>query len=166
MDCGATCERLSEYLDEVLSPSDTQRVAAHLSTCKACRSQLDDLRVTKGVLAIEPVPMPSEGFWERMHADVRSHSASVPAPRGAARPWQEWFGLKRPIPRALAAAVVLAVLVLATVFMRPGAPPAAPDDVDDYIAQHAEHSAAYPMSDWSRMTFVSSEVNAAQTGGQ
>lgn len=44
MDCGQCSENLTAYLDGELSAVDSDRVRSHLSACKACAGELDELR--------------------------------------------------------------------------------------------------------------------------
>ena len=164
MDCGRSRECLSQYLDERLSQREMRWMAAHLEGCSACRAEFDGLRVTKTALQHEPVPPPAAGFWTGMHARVREECASLPAPRPDPGAWLRALGQGWRLPKAVTAAAVAAGLVLAVLSARPGHPPAARDEIDSFIAQHAEYSAARPLGDWPRMTFVSSEINAAGPG--
>lgn len=165
-ECENIKERLSEYLDEALSGREMRRVAAHLSTCEACRQEFDDLRVTAAVLQREAVPSPAPDFWAKIYAQVRQQSATIPAPRRSERLKSLLRGLVRiwSLPKALATGAAVAVVLFMAFFLRPMEPPALADDVDDLVAQHAQHSAAHPLSEWSRMTFVSSEVAFRQVG--
>jgi anti-sigma factor RsiW len=158
--CGTVREHLSEYLDEALSGREMQRVAAHLAACEVCRREFDDLRVTKAVLQREAAPSPRPDFWAKVYADVGRQSASIPAPRVSVRAWLRQLLRTWTLPRSLAAGAAVAAVLLAAVFWRPLGPSASVDDVDDFIAQHAYHSAAHPLSDWSNLTFISSEMNA------
>jgi len=163
-DCEMVRERLSEYLDEALSGRETRRVAAHLATCEECRRTFDDLRVTKAVLGREAVPPPAPDFWTQVYAEVRRQSTSIPAPRRRVGAW--WSALVRvwSMPKGLATGAAVVAVLLAAIFLRPLEPPALADDVDDFITQHAHHSAALPLNNWSRMTFIRSEVNALKAG--
>lgn len=155
---------MSEYLDEALSRREMQRVAAHLSICAACRQELEDLRVTATALQREAVPPPAPDFWAKVYAQVRQQSATMPAPRRSVGAWLNRLVRGWSLPKALATGVAVAVVLLVTIFLRPMKPPALADDVDDLVAQHAQHSAAHPLADLSRMTYVGGESFPRQVG--
>ncbi len=56
-------DRLSEYLDDELSPAERTELAAHLETCHDCRVTLDELRaVAAHAAALAPRP-PANDLW-------------------------------------------------------------------------------------------------------
>ncbi|MBI3909654.1 MAG: zf-HC2 domain-containing protein [Armatimonadetes bacterium] len=162
--CDWVGEHLSAYLDEALSGREMRQVAAHLITCHACRGALDDLRATKQALQGAEMPRPAPDFWPEVYAQVRQKSVSLPAPGISRSTWRAQLAGVWTVPRALATAAAMAAMLLLSILTRPTAPPAsAPDDLGEFIAQHAQHSTAYPLSDWSRMMFIGSEANAPAT---
>lgn len=103
-------DRLSEYLDDELSPGELLALEEHLRGCPACRTTLEQLRAVKvraGSLAeSQPGPHVWRGIAERIGApDVAvDHAGDELAARRAARrirfPW---------VQAGIAAAAVLAI---------------------------------------------------------
>lgn len=74
-------DRLSEYLDEELTPGERSAVEAHLGDCPDCRRLLDELReVAGGARALVPRP-PQTDLWPgvatRLESQPRERSAPV-----------------------------------------------------------------------------------------
>lgn len=60
MDCHAAVELLTAYLEGALAGRPRRRFEAHLSRCRACRSYLEQMRVTIAVLGrLEPDRLPT-----------------------------------------------------------------------------------------------------------
>jgi len=63
-----TCESIREwlgpYLDEEVAPSVRQEVAAHLSICRACLEELDELRAVAAAIAGPLVVNVPPGLWD------------------------------------------------------------------------------------------------------
>jgi len=88
--------RLSDYLDDELSPADRLAVERHLLDCATCRTTLDGLRaVTAQARSLEDEP-PSRDLWPGLRAAL---PVAAPARR-----------VTLSIPQALAAGVLLAVV--------------------------------------------------------
>ncbi|HVR83896.1 MAG TPA: anti-sigma factor [Planctomycetota bacterium] len=115
MNCGEV--RLDEYLDGELEEADRAGVETHLSSCEACRSDLDRSRKLEGVL--RSVPAGAAPDADRFVQSVRLRTR-----RPAPRPWM------------LAAAAVL--LAAAGVVLLRG--PAAVDVAAD-LSRYAEKPA-------------------------
>lgn len=68
--------KLSDYLDDELSPSDKRALEAHLTTCAACGRTLDELRrVVARAGALEDRP-PAKDLWNGV---ARRIGVTVPA---------------------------------------------------------------------------------------
>lgn len=52
--CAEVVERLTEYLEDVLSPEEVATLHAHLSECDGCTAYLDELRTTMSVVGNPP----------------------------------------------------------------------------------------------------------------
>lgn len=63
-------DRLSPYLDGVLTDEERDRVARHLEACAACRDHLASLRALGSALAAEAAPPVPDGLAERISAAV------------------------------------------------------------------------------------------------
>ncbi len=67
-----THARLSEYLDEELSPEERERLEEHVSMCPQCRRVLATLRRTvEGLMGLGPEPRPgvAEGVIQRLRGE-------------------------------------------------------------------------------------------------
>lgn len=112
MVCEEIRELLSEYLDEVLPGLDRDAVEAHLSSCGACRKELESLRsVLQGLHSLEPVEPPQD-FLGQLHE------------RMAQRPWfvrilrRLFIPMRVKIPLQLAGALAVAVLVFSILLVQ------------------------------------------------
>jgi anti-sigma factor RsiW len=77
-------DRLSEYLDDELSPSERALVEAHLKDCEACTAVLDELRaVTAQAVALPSTP-PSVDLWPGIEARLERRAVVTPF-RGSRR---------------------------------------------------------------------------------
>jgi anti-sigma factor RsiW len=54
MPCRELVELVTDYLEDRLSPTDRQRFDAHLATCDACRTFMDQFRETLRTLGRLP----------------------------------------------------------------------------------------------------------------
>src|SRR6185369_9327843 len=103
---GVVLESLEEYLTGALAPAAQRDIEAHLSTCKACREEIQgmqDVSQMFGALRSEEVFEPSPNFY----AGIRRHVAADQAPvsRGL-------FGFDFAFGRRLVFAALLTLAVL------------------------------------------------------
>ena len=107
-------ERLSDYADESLAPSERARVQEHLARCAACTERLATLRRLLGAASTLPteVTPPSEQWREIRARITRAAGASSASPR------TRW--LTAPAWLLAAAAVLLVALssAVTTVIVR------------------------------------------------
>jgi hypothetical protein len=116
-------ERLSEYLDDELSPEERAALEAHLRGCVACGAVLADLkRIVVRARGLED-PFPERDLWSGIAARIGASSGEAPVvDLAAARARRRWsFSL----PQLAAAAVALMTLSGATAWLLHPAPPAA-----------------------------------------
>jgi len=105
-------DKLSEYLDDELSPEERYAVESHLLGCAACAAVLEDLkRIVARAKAIESRP-PQADLWPRVAARISA----------ARQPRHVSFTL----PQALAASLVIALLSGAIVWQVAGRSPHSP----------------------------------------
>jgi hypothetical protein len=52
--CAEVVERLTDYLEDVLSPDEVATLRSHLSGCDGCTAYLDELRATMSVVGHPP----------------------------------------------------------------------------------------------------------------
>ena len=111
-------DRLSEYLDDTLSPADRRECGAHLAECAACTAVLDDLRdvVTRarGLHELDASIGVGSDLWPGIESRIRD--LSTPAPRenrGASR--EGWAGHRFTLSMPqLAAGLAALVLVFSS----------------------------------------------------
>jgi hypothetical protein len=60
---------LGAYIIDAVDTSERESIEAHLKDCPACRSEVDALRPTLGMLANEGGPAPA-GIWERIEQEI------------------------------------------------------------------------------------------------
>lgn len=161
-------EKLSAYIDGMLTGDELRKVSAHIDECAACRATYEDLQKVRQMLRGMSTPsVPSrETFWADAYRRAR-----VAAPRRA--PGSAGLSRGGQIGRIIAAAgfavVVVAALVTSTISGNPGldkprsVPPAAVVDISDLVQAHADSVAAQPLSDRARVTMVTSEVASQES---
>jgi anti-sigma factor RsiW len=64
--CRDLVERVTDYLDGVLGPEETERVNRHLAGCDGCTAYVDQVRAAVRASAALPPEVPSE----RAEADL------------------------------------------------------------------------------------------------
>jgi hypothetical protein len=95
-------DRLSEYLDGELAPPERTTLEAHLASCDACRTTLDELRrVVTNARALDDRP-PTADLWPAVAARIGLST------RVRARPVVRRFSFT--VPQLAAASVALALL--------------------------------------------------------
>ena len=93
-------DRLSDYIDDELTPGERQDVDAHLAECQPCAAALADLRANvERARTLTPVT-PARDLWEGIEARIVTAATPAAAPRRFA------FTM----PQLLAASVLLALL--------------------------------------------------------
>jgi len=116
-------ERLSEYLDDELSPEERAALEVHLRGCVACGAVLADLkRIVVRARGLED-RLPERDLWPGVATRIGASSGETPViDLAGARARRRWsFSL----PQLAAAAVALMTLSGATVWLLHPAPPAA-----------------------------------------
>ncbi|HEX2034852.1 MAG TPA: zf-HC2 domain-containing protein [Chloroflexota bacterium] len=85
-------EHLNAYLDGALEHALRERVEAHLRLCERCRTELEELRVTKATLRALPQLRAPRPFTVPVPASPDRPRGPVPAarPAGAPLPWLSW----------------------------------------------------------------------------
>ena len=78
--------QLVDALEGTLDP----RRLAHASSCRACATQVDDLRAIAADVAAVDVPEPPAFFWSQLSARVRASIAEEPQPGPWALAWRRW----------------------------------------------------------------------------
>jgi hypothetical protein len=73
-------DRLSEYVDGLLSPREARAVEAHLATCESCRNAVSELRKVVDRLRADRVDAAPADTWQKIHN--RLGAQSLQAPRG------------------------------------------------------------------------------------
>lgn len=80
-DVKTICKKTEEHLaDLLLDPSAAPEEARkHVGECEGCRRELDELRVTMGLMDAWEAPEPSPYFFTRLNARMREVRAAQPA---------------------------------------------------------------------------------------
>lgn len=103
-----TLERLDEYLDGALEPSEAEQVEAHLAACPECRTEAESIRVLIAQAAALPRSIaPTRDLWEAIESRLGSAAEDAPRVIPLARGQRRWWRETR--VHAAAAAVVLVV---------------------------------------------------------
>ena len=70
-------DRLSEYLDDELTPRERAELEAHLSTCRECTETLEELRAVVAHAANLPVRPPATDLWPGIEPRLSGRSETV-----------------------------------------------------------------------------------------
>jgi len=70
MNCKSVQNRLSAYVDRELGGDELLQIRSHISTCKQCRSEADEIRALKSLLGGVSCPEPPDGLSERLTASM------------------------------------------------------------------------------------------------
>jgi predicted anti-sigma-YlaC factor YlaD len=73
-----------------LHPEQREEVQRHLAECEGCRSKLEEIRQTLGLLAHDRVPEREESFWVDFLPEVRSRIEQKQKTRWLAWPKIRW----------------------------------------------------------------------------
>src|SRR5256885_14121328 len=93
-------DRLSEYLDSELTSPERTAFEAHLASCDACRTTLDELRrVVTNARALDDRP-PAADLWPAVAARIGLSARSKTRPVGR----RVFLPLPQPAPPAVAPA--------------------------------------------------------------
>jgi len=105
-------DRLSEYLDNELSAAERASVEAHLDTCSACRTTLEELRAVVARAAALPDSPPDRELWSGVAAQIAKPGARISPFRRAIS-----ARLSFTLPQVAAASLALMVLSGGLVWM-------------------------------------------------
>jgi len=131
MECKGIQEKLSAYLEKMVSPEEKQLIEEHLTSCGLCRSTLEDLKRTgelvRDLEEVEPPPWLAKKIMSRIRAEEEGK-------RGIFQ--KLFYPLHIKIPIEALATVFIAVIAvymfkavepdLKSVPLRPGIEPALP----------------------------------------
>lgn len=119
MNCRDCSEKLSDYIDGILPPSDTRALETHLATCSACQAELASLRQLLDAAQALPTEIsPERDLWPGLAAQLPGAAAAKPAP---ARAPARILALPRFIPLAVAASIAVLLAAAAWRWTRPSA---------------------------------------------
>ncbi len=157
MECERYNEKLSALCDGALSHADSERVRAHLDSCRRCTEDLAELKALKALLRGLPQPEPRTAFWADTHRKVRLHAAS------GARPARRLFAPRMHIGWGIAAAAIFVVGILAAPRRIDQTPlPREPAiHVAALVSLHANLRADRPLEDTGSLRFYAAEATAA-----
>jgi predicted anti-sigma-YlaC factor YlaD len=108
MTCEETTPLLMDRLQGQLAGADEARLEAHLTTCAACRAEVDAMTETWNTLGnLDDEQVPHERLRARFHAGLAAYEAR------ASRPWTErWLGGWWPQQPALQMGLAAALAVI------------------------------------------------------
>jgi hypothetical protein len=141
-------ERLSEYLDDELTPAERAECDAHIATCGPCQLTLDQLTAVVAAAKADPDRMPTTELWSGVLEQI------TPAEHGRGAPWRAhpavggpWAAPTQPSSRkqitftlpqlALAASLLIAVSA-GVAYLAAGRVTSRPVPQDDPIQAQAE----------------------------
>jgi anti-sigma factor RsiW len=81
--CSWCEERFDPFLEHELEPFERARLVAHLETCDACRSLLEELRVVDALLLQARTIEPEPTFTGKTMAELRALPPPAPATRSS-----------------------------------------------------------------------------------
>lgn len=73
--CDQLVEQLTDYLDDALTPEQSELVRGHLALCDGCSAHLAQLRAAVGLIERTPPELPSPDREERLTALFREWAA-------------------------------------------------------------------------------------------
>ncbi|MDH5445896.1 MAG: anti-sigma factor [Gammaproteobacteria bacterium] len=82
MDCRQLQQCIDDYLDGVLPAGEQDMARQHLSKCKECQSELNQIQELRQALRALPVPAPGPGFTSRMLEPIRQQQRRKNAVNG------------------------------------------------------------------------------------
>jgi len=112
MTTDAFTDRLSEYVDDELSPEERASVEAHLAGCVACRMAVEELRAVVSRAASLTDSRPARDLWNGVAARIRQPGARMSPFRRAVS-----ARLSFTLPQVAAASLALMVLSGGLVWM-------------------------------------------------
>jgi hypothetical protein len=71
-------DRLSEYLDDELTPDERRQIEAHLGECRECSAALGELRAVMGRASALPARPPATDLWTDIEPRLEARAAVVP----------------------------------------------------------------------------------------
>lgn len=113
LDCQDIAERVAPWLDQQLSPGETELMERHLDGCAACRDRIErvaEQRFERPRLALIEAP----GFWEAMDGRIAGEHERLLDERAAAGPSSApWWKREVRLSRASIAAAAALALTMA-----------------------------------------------------
>jgi anti-sigma factor RsiW len=110
---------LMDFVEGELAPAERERIKAHVAGCPACKAYVASLKRTLALLEADPLPLPSEAFFEFLATRARRQAPG---------------GFRRLVPKflpGLAAAAAAVVLM----WWVTGTPISPPDGIDAIMTQ-------------------------------
>jgi len=71
-------DRLSEYLDDELTPGERAALEAHLATCRDCTETLEELRAVVARAGALPARGPDADLWPGVAERIENAPAVIP----------------------------------------------------------------------------------------
>ena len=112
IECAQVSENLYEYLTYRLTPAQRSIIAGHLMSCSKCRAELDEMKITLGLLDQIKPPKLSEGFTEKVMQSIEPKVIPF---------------IRQPVYRLIMQGAAAAIVVLAIVSIIKLKPTSTPD---------------------------------------
>ncbi len=120
-------DRLSDYLDDELTPAERTQIEAHLAGCAACSATLTELQqIVARARSLPPVP-PQSDLWQGIAQRITAQTSTpierdeIPSQEGVVElrqfANQKKLRLSFSVPQLMAAGVVLMLVSGASVFL-------------------------------------------------
>lgn len=122
---------LSAYVDDQLSPTDAERVEAHLAVCADCAAAVQEIREVRGFLAAPPIAVPSETLLTQLSRIEDVHKLGQVESEARKRNWST-----RVLIASFGLVACLALLTILGTYDLP--------DVNSNVAQRAQNSLMQP----------------------
>ena len=71
-------DRLSEYLDDELTPDERRQIEAHLGECRECSATLGELHAVMARASALPARPPATDLWTDIEPRLEARAAVVP----------------------------------------------------------------------------------------
>jgi hypothetical protein len=115
MTCHDIQDKFADYLTGSLDGEEREAVRSHISSCAACRTELEDLTAVWAKLGVLPVEQPSGELRHRFYSMLEEYKNGRESSAEDARRaplfsrWREWLTFRRPAFAASFSAALLLV---------------------------------------------------------
>jgi hypothetical protein len=119
MNCDKIRDKFADYLTGDIDGEARGEIQRHISSCPACRTEIEDLTAVWAKLGVLPVETPTGALRQRFYAMLEEYKNGLERPAKSPRHeevfprWREWLTFRRPaFAASFSAALLLAGLGL------------------------------------------------------